>query len=512
MDSLTATQTQQGGNQDSDLFSLMLASSTHRPNIMVENDSGGFVREILRNIGWKPSLITFCCLGAGLGLYVYQHRPRWAQIIRRHATDPIEKLVQSNVETDVYDDAEDCIKILATDGVYDIDGVLRKNNLPKLASRAAPNQRLQHAFGICNSFTTNDENIHRAFKTQATKLLKNYKNEWSSTAQSARQFIHSQLQDADTVDIFKLIQTVTMRLSLSAVHGVDLTTVSNTRVHFLATEINRLWVASKKASTLEPWSDQADIHQTLTMLVPNTDPLNPAENPLNLILPSYETLWRVVLRCFVEINFRKHPDTANGGENNNVLKNDYWIQALRAFVKDPSVDNLNKRTEFGASPGDIAKEALRVYPPTRRVYRLFRYEGDAQPREVAADLESYQRKPVNEQSQSDHEMSIFNPEFWMTESTQTDEEFLAFGASPFTCPAKTEFAYRAIATLVGALTIEVGTDWTLSPNLNDSLPASEPMDTDREAYSELKLRRKEKKGEEEKEVEMEMELKGAKEQ
>ena len=30
------------------------------------------------------------------------------------------------------------------------------------------------------------------------------------------------------------------------------------------------------------------------------------ENPLNLILPGYETLWRVVLRCFIEVTARSH--------------------------------------------------------------------------------------------------------------------------------------------------------------------------------------------------------------
>ena len=31
---------------------------------------------------------------------------------------------------------------------------------------------------------------------------------------------------------------------------------------------------------------------------------DPRENPLNWIIPAYETMWRVVLRCFLEVRFR----------------------------------------------------------------------------------------------------------------------------------------------------------------------------------------------------------------
>jgi hypothetical protein len=51
------------------------------------------------------------------------------------------------------------------------------------------------------------------------------------------------------------------------------------------------------------------------------EPTIPSRNPMNLLLPAYETMWRVVLRCFLEIHHR-------GADNGNA-----WSDILTGYLR-----------------------------------------------------------------------------------------------------------------------------------------------------------------------------------
>ena len=371
----------------------------------------------------------------------------------------------------------------------DLDNGDRKaNKLSRTESRARPNERLKFAFGIDNGFTTINDKSRKTFKSKATQHLKNFDKNWGSAGDSARSFIKQTLDKAKQVDIVPVIQVLTLRLSLQAVHNANLDTVDNSKVLFVAEDINRLWISSKKKSTIEPWSTQVKLHKALHALCPDSDCAKPDQNPLNLILPSYETLWRIVLRCLIEVVFRHYPDPRR--DCGNLLSpNDLWRARLHKFLETPTEPNLKDRSEFGSAL-DVVKEALRLYPPTRRVYREFQYDDGTETEVVAADIEALQREYPEDVKRSDEVRPVFDPKRWITHENALDARFFPFGRGAFLCPAEARFAYWAIAILVGALSVEVGNDqWKLDPDPLADEAGDQPLITDREAYADLALKR-----------------------
>ena len=360
--------------------------------------------------------------------------------------------------------------------------------LPKTRARAGPNNRLKIAFGINNAFTTDDDMFRKKFRGIASRHLRNFDGKWSSTGNSARSLVREALDGARKgVRIVSLIQILAMRLSLQAVHGVDIDLIDNSKLIFIAGEINRLWVASKNESTLQSWSKQVKLHRALHAVCPNSNCYDPERNPLNLILPSYETLWRVVLRCFVEVVFHRQPDLSLPCGSMESL-NEHWRKRLHEFLISPSTETLEDGGEHGVSVLDIAKETLRLYPPTRRVYREFQYDDDSKSELVAADIEALQRNSVRHLAMNEFQYRSFVPEVWAEHEGDLNEVFMPFGREPFLCPAQTKFAYWAIAILVAALSIEVKDEWMLDPDPLAGEAWNKPMETDREAYRDIILK------------------------
>ena len=205
---------------------------------------------------------------------------------------------------------------------------------------------------------------------------------------------------------------------------------------------------------------------------------------MNQILPAYETLWRVVLRCFLEVAFRSTQDQLNT-----------WQPLLHDFHADPTVKRLHQKGEHGVSAAMIAKEALRLYPPTRRVYRHFTFSTQVfglrfqyPPRRLAADIEGCQRSTTLWGPSAD----AFEPSRWISiDHTREREILLAFGTPPFLCPAQERFGIMMIALLVAALLEVVGKDWELSGNgMAEILAGGKPLLTGREDYSKLIMSRR----------------------
>jgi hypothetical protein len=193
---------------------------------------------------------------------------------------------------------------------------------------------------------------------------------------------------------------------------------------------------------------------------------DPRSSPLNLILPSFETLWRVVLRLFLVL------------QGHDGRKEEY-IQILLAFVQNPTPTRFNLELGIGEeriSAEYLVKEALRLYPPTRRIRRVFQFADSSSSNHdtIAADVEACQldtdvwgadalqfeplRWRKNEISAS---ASAFGVE-------SRDRNFLAFGARPFLCPASHDFGPMVIALLVGIFLGEFssggGGKWGLGSN------------------------------------------------
>lgn len=73
----------------------------------------------------------------------------------------------------------------------------------------------------------------------------------------------------------------------------------------IARSINFLWTESKSTDYSSD-ADRERLRNALGYIREYVLP-NARQNPLNLVLLAYETLWRVALFCFLEVTFRQGP-------------------------------------------------------------------------------------------------------------------------------------------------------------------------------------------------------------
>jgi len=180
------------------------------------------------------------------------------------------------------------------------------NNLPDLACRAIPNQRLVHSFGINNAFTTTDKERSREFKNEAIHKLNLTDDKWLYLAKKAQTIIKGLLDQcavSDTeIPLMPYIQNLTLRIVLSIMFDVDAMAFCSAAIDIVTASINDLWKKSKLVSTpisADAFAMQHRFRSALHDLLPGHDHDDPTSNPLNLILPAYDTLWRIVLLGFV---------------------------------------------------------------------------------------------------------------------------------------------------------------------------------------------------------------------
>lgn len=191
----------------------------------------------------------------------------------------------------------------------------------RLLIRALPNRRLVAAFGIKNAFTTADPLVYKRFARYATGLINRVNadnEEWrhlsllgqdtlqrclSSNSEHQLGAQEQRLHLTSTVRVLCFV--VVLHFLFPGVENVDLKTARS-----VTDDINRLWMQSKDAS--EPVSEREQ--DLLVTMIRQMFPINgqlydlsgleEQSNPLNIILPAFETLWRVVLLTYVHIAYR----------------------------------------------------------------------------------------------------------------------------------------------------------------------------------------------------------------
>jgi hypothetical protein len=268
------------------------------------------------------------------------------------------------------------------------------------AARVGPNQRLVEVFGIDNALTNPDQKAKSAFSKQmgelmmtATKIGKdNEESDWSNLHNRAIFYSDNYLLE-NKINLAELTQFITLELSLfylfSDAGKAKRSTNRFKDIIHIGHCINQLWIDSKKANTARPkWEDQTKLHDALrrvitpelSMLGAFPEILDP--NPLNVLLSAYETMWRVVIRGFLEIRYRKAADKMSWCK----IMPDY-LGKLESPISMQN-DAFHNTTESGVRPIDIVKETLRLYPPTRCVHRNF----DDQT--CRADIEACQRSEL----------------------------------------------------------------------------------------------------------------------
>ena len=250
--------------------------------------------------------------------------------------------------------------------------------------------------------------------------------------------------------------------------------------------INTLWIQSKDKSPSE--TDKDTLHEALKQLFPEWHSSNKRENPLNLIIPSYETLWRVVLSGFLQVTFVRGASPT-------------WKLALERFLANSTIA---ARKEFDqdsegrrVSVDNLVKETLRLYPSVKRVYRRLNMDNKSEPENVEADIEAGQRS----QEVWGADAQRFVPSRWINLSNEAQSSYMAFGVSPFVCPAKGELGPMMIGILVAAFTHNISSEkWDVKSGesnldaarrgLEKALSGEEPLISDRSTYDGIRIVRK----------------------
>lgn len=377
------------------------------------------------------------------------------------------------------DDPAICREILACKS-YGAGGT---NQLDPLASRAHPNERLIRAFNIDNAFTTFEDAYGKEFRTTARDSIKNpdWNNVVSKSMTAASKYIKSPGEATQTIDLGALVRSVSLQVTLYVFFGLDPEKIDSTDIEDITSSINDLWVQSKGSG--EPkQSTKSTLDRALISVFPEMRP-NPRENPLNLILPAYETLWRVVLSCLIEIAFR--PGAEPG-----------WISELQWFHDQVSKEKFDKLTsEIHAGPASVASivnEALRLYPSTKSVYRQFKMDNRDREEIVVAGIEGCHRK-IEVWGQN---AESFVPSRWNNIGDAAKQAFMPFGRAPFLCPAKSDYGPMIIALLVGTLSSTLSPEnWSLKlyrdgETDGHELGQHEVLVSDRKTYDRLELSRK----------------------
>ena len=276
-----------------------------------------------------------------------------------------------------------------------------------------------------------------------------------------------------------MVRSVCLKIVLHVLFKKDPLELNNKRISAITKSINSLWIDSKgqgQPSRL----DKSTLQDALAMEFPGMT--SSSDKPLNLIIPAYETLWRVVLSGFLHVNFVK------GGSPT-------WSSVLAKFLANPTTSSrIAHLDDLQVSVDHIVKEALRLYPSVKRVYRKFHMDNRPGPEDVATDIEAYQRS----QALWGPDAQRFVPSRWIHASDEAQKSYMAFGGSPFVCPAKGEFGPMMIGILVAAFSQHISfEDWHLELsdrsaqcNFDRALRGEEPLVSDRSTYNGIRMIRK----------------------
>ncbi|CAK7235289.1 hypothetical protein SBRCBS47491_009242 [Sporothrix bragantina] len=310
----------------------------------------------------------------------------------------------------------------------------------RLALRAKANQHLIDALGIHNSLTTADPSVHRVFLRQATERLKRM-----ATAKQWRK-LYGFCQDGlleraiadhqqDYNNKLKLAALI-RRLCLETVMYVlfQASGLDKDDVNTVCNEINRQWVLSKFALQTESSPLLNDALARLLQMSYDRE-LSP-QQALELILPSYEALWRVVLLTYVTVCHR---------QTFVVVHQECNMVDVASALGTGSVQE--KRLL------QIAKEGLRLFPSSKRIYRAQSLESNDASM-IAANVSALHR-----------DTDIWGPDAFEFRPDRFDDAYNGFGE-------------RIILLLVALLSTRLGSekvsivynDARLDNNKNASLP------------------------------------------
>jgi len=189
-------------------------------------------------------------------------------------------------------------------------GTLQPPLQERLDLRAGPNQRLVSAFGITNSLTTSSIDVHNDFRRMSSEIIspgEAGRMRWSKLYKVAESLLHRDAigMHEDGLALADCAQRLCLAVVLVDNFGLDVMSIPINVLRGITKGINSQWLSSKCNPATPKAKHINDMLDSLALKGRNGDQLA-AEEVLSIIMPQYETLWRVVLLTFVTAYHRQY--------------------------------------------------------------------------------------------------------------------------------------------------------------------------------------------------------------
>ena len=330
-------------------------------------------------------------------------------------------------------------------------------------NRQIPNAWLMHTFSIVNPFTMEGASIRNDFKNKVIQRLAHWKDETNYRTllnlldEHIRRFGE---KNSKQFYLSKFVKRVALDAFLSGILQCE---VTEEFLEELPDLIIHLWKhrtdqkAQKRLKQLlteneknfsqsDFWMDIQHVlasHQSLIAQSMINDFDEKISNPLNIIIPGWETMWRVVFYSLLEL-----------------LRRADLLTEIRQDLANHRCSSLRS----------IIKETLRLYPPTKNIYRKNLLTNEI----VCISVQTIHR---DVKVWGDDALTFRPSRFNNGLTSEQTQCYLPFSIS---CPARHGFAYDFAGGILSTILM-------CFPHLDlvESLPADKPLDITRNAYRDL---------------------------
>lgn len=325
----------------------------------------------------------------------------------------------------------------------------------RLQLRGRANQRLVSAFGILNSLTTSSVKLHNEFRRTASRALGNNNARWQRLYSVAEKLLRHEIHDATQCEggslaLANCTRYLCLTVILVDVFGADPASLPREPVVSIGEEINNQWLQSKYDPKVPRSERLNSALRGLGLTRTSADWAGAVnvttEEALGLIIPQYETLWRVVLLTFVTAYYRQPRSEVSkrveevpsclgdSGREKEALK----LAKASLAVSFGFLWSLLSNSDY--------QEGLRLYPSNKRIYRAASKE-DSEKELVSADVEACHRN----RDIWGPDVLQFRPERFDNLTGLQREAYFPYSLGTHRCPAFAGFGDRMVTMLVVSL-------------------------------------------------------------
>lgn len=181
----------------------------------------------------------------------------------------------------------------------------------RLRLRALANSRLVKAFGIETSLTSSSVSVHKEFRKLASASINKGNADWQKLYRVAMNFLQKETAHQTIVPLAECVRCLCFIVVLVSQFGVAENKIDKNGVKRITDEINAQWLRSKVNDGTLRRSKKLDEYLHImfedleTSILKDTATSISSTQALGLIMPQYETLWRVVLLTYVTAYHRQ---------------------------------------------------------------------------------------------------------------------------------------------------------------------------------------------------------------